>query len=155
MLNPITARAAEALFAAATAAGAGMTLASGYRSYADQERTYGSLVAAEGPGAADVASARPGYSEHQTGWALDIGAASGACAFQPCFADTPAAQWAAAHAHEYGFIVRYPWMQQETTGYYYESWHLRFIGVEAAVDMVRKGIPTLEAYFGLPPAPTY
>jgi D-alanyl-D-alanine carboxypeptidase len=155
LLNPTTAHAAEAMFAAAAAVGIGMTLASGYRSYATQAATHANLVAAEGPEAADVASARPGYSEHQTGWALDIGAANGACSFQPCFMSTPAAQWAAAHAHEYGFIVRYPWMQQDTTGYYYESWHLRFVGVEAATDMVRKGVQTLEEYLGLPPAPTY
>lgn len=155
LLNPTTARAAEAMFAAATAAGVGMTLASGYRSYTAQAAAHAQLVAAEGQDAADLASARAGYSEHQTGWALDLGAADDACTFQPCFTDTPAAQWAAAHAHAYGFIVRYPWMRQETTGYYYESWHLRFIGVEAATDMVRRGVPTLEEYFGVEAAPTY
>ncbi|WP_338055890.1 M15 family metallopeptidase [Sinomonas gamaensis] len=155
LLNPTTARAAEAMFAAATAAGVDMTLASGYRSYATQAAAHAQLVAVQGQDAAEVTSARPGYSEHQTGWALDVGAADDACTFQPCFMDTPAAHWAAAHAHAYGFIVRYPWMQQGTTGYYYESWHLRFIGIEAATDMVRRGVPTLEEYLGLPAAPTY
>ncbi|NUP75137.1 MAG: M15 family metallopeptidase [Sinomonas sp.] len=155
MLNPTTARAAEALFAAAAAAGVGMTLASGYRSYATQVATYSVQVDAQGRELAEVASARPGYSEHQTGWAFDIGSADGECAFQPCFAQTPAAQWAAAHGHEYGFIVRYPWMGQDVTGYFYEPWHLRFIGVEAASEMKRRGVETLEAYFGLPAAPSY
>ncbi|WP_415856978.1 D-alanyl-D-alanine carboxypeptidase family protein, partial [Sinomonas sp. G460-2] len=155
LLNPTTARAAEALFAAAATAGVGMTLASGYRSYATQQATYASEVAAQGQALADVASARPGYSEHQTGWAFDLGASGGTCSFQPCFADTPAAKWAAAHAHEFGFIVRYPWMLHEITGYFYEPWHLRFIGVEAATEMRQKGIGTLEEYFGLPAAPTY
>ena len=54
---------------------------------------------------------------------------------QPCFADQPAAVWAKANAHLFGFVVRYPWMLHEITGYYYEPWHLRFIGVEAAGDM--------------------
>lgn len=154
-LNPTTARAAEAMFAAAAAAGSPMTLLSGYRSYATQVATYNGWVAREGAGMADVASARPGFSEHQTGWAFDIGDATGACAVQPCFKDTRAATWAAAHAHEFGFIVRYPWMFHETTGFFYEPWHLRYIGVEAAVDMHSRGIATLEEYLGLRAAPVY
>ncbi|MEA5453413.1 M15 family metallopeptidase [Sinomonas sp. JGH33] len=153
-VHPTTARAAEALFAAAASAGVAMTLASGYRSYTTQVATYNAQVAAHGQAMADVASARPGHSEHQTGWAFDIGAPGG-CDFAPCFADTSAAQWIAAHAHEFGFIVRYPWMLHEITGYYYEPWHVRFIGVEAATDMKQRGIGTLEDYFGLPAAPTY
>ncbi|WP_274602869.1 M15 family metallopeptidase [Sinomonas cyclohexanicum] len=155
LLNPTTARAAEKMFAAAAAAGAPMTLVSGYRSYATQVATYSGWVAREGQAMADVASARPGYSEHQTGWAFDIGDASGACSLQPCFKDTGAAQWAAAHAWEFGFIVRYPWWFHETTGYYYEPWHLRYIGVEAAAAMHAQGTNTLEDFLGLPPAPTY
>jgi len=104
---------------------------------------------------ADTASARPGYSEHQTGWAFDIGDGSGADSFQPQFMNRPAAVWAAAQAHRFGFVVRYPWMFHEITGYFYEPWHLRFIGVEAATDMKVRGIATLEQYFGLEPAPAY
>ncbi|WP_430296561.1 M15 family metallopeptidase [Sinomonas sp. B1-1] len=155
LLNPVTAHAAEQMFAAATADGAPMTLLSGYRSYATQVATYNGWVARQGQEAADVASARPGYSEHQTGFAFDIGDPSGACSLQPCFKDTKAALWVAAHAHEYGFIVRYPWWYHETTGYYYEPWHLRYIGVEAATDMHRRGVATLEEYLGLPAAPAY
>ena len=72
-----------------------------------------------------------------------------------CFKDTPAGAWAAAHAHEYGFIVRYPWWHHETTGYYYEPWHLRYIGIEAATAMNARGTATLEEFLGLPAAPTY
>lgn len=154
-VNPTTARAAEAMFAAAAAAGSPMTLLSGYRSYATQVATYNGWVAREGNATADVASARPGFSEHQTGWAFDIGAPGGTCSVQPCFKDTPAARWAAAHGHEFGFIVRYPWWFQETTGYYYEPWHLRYIGVEAATAMRAQGVNTLEEFLGLPAAPTY
>lgn len=154
-LNSTTAAAAEQMFAAAAQDGVTITLASGYRSYGTQVATYNGYVAARGQAEADTASARPGFSEHQTGWAFDIGDGGGTCGFQPCFAEQPAAVWAKANGHRFGFVVRYPWMFHEITGYYYESWHLRFIGVEAATDMSAKGIATLEEYFGLEAAPGY
>jgi D-alanyl-D-alanine carboxypeptidase len=155
LLNSTTAAAAERLFGAAAADGVVLTLASGYRSFATQTATYGGYVNTGGQADADTASARPGYSEHQTGWAFDIGDGGGACSFQPCFAEQPAALWARNNAHRYGFVVRYPSMFHETTGYYYEPWHLRYIGVEAATDMANRGIATLEEYFGLEAAPGY
>ncbi|PTT63423.1 M15 family metallopeptidase [Arthrobacter sp. HMWF013] len=155
LLNSTTAAAAEAMFAAAARDGVVMTLASGYRSYGTQVATYNGYVAARGQADADTASARPGYSEHQTGWAFDIGDGGGGCGFQPCFADQPAAVWAKANGHRFGFVVRYPWMFHPITGYYYEPWHLRFIGVEAATDMAARGISTVEEYFGVEAAPGY
>ncbi|BCW59681.1 MULTISPECIES: M15 family metallopeptidase [Micrococcaceae] len=155
LLNSTTAAAAEKMFGAAATEGIIMTLASGYRSYSTQVATYGGYVASTGQAAADRASARPGHSEHQTGWSFDIGDGGGACSFQPCFAEQPSAVWAKANAHRFGFVVRYPWMLHDTTGYFYESWHLRYIGVEAATDMATRGIATLEEYFGLEAAPDY
>lgn len=155
LLNSTTAAAAEAMFAAAARDGVAMVLASGYRSYGTQVTTYNGYVAARGQADADTASARPGHSEHQTGWAFDIGDGGGACSFQPCFADQPAAVWAKANAYRFGFVVRYPWMLHPITGYYYEPWHLRYVGVEAATDMFTRGISTLEEYFGLEAAPAY
>ena len=155
LLNSTTAAAAEAMFAAATRDGVSITLASGYRSYSTQVATYKGYVAARGQADADTASARPGYSEHQTGWSFDIGDGGGACGFQPCFADQPAAVWVKANGHRFGFVVRYPWMFHPITGYYYEPWHLRYIGVEAATDMANRGISTLEEYFGVEAAPGY
>ena len=155
LLNATTAAAAERMFADAAAAGVVLTLASGYRSYATQTATYNSYVNSQGRAAADTASARPGHSEHQTGWSFDIGDGGGVCSFQPCFADQPAAVWAKAHAHRFGFVVRYPWMFHQITGYYYEPWHLRYIGADAAVDMHVRGVATLEEYFGLEAAPDY
>ncbi|MCM0615670.1 D-alanyl-D-alanine carboxypeptidase family protein [Paenarthrobacter sp. TYUT067] len=155
LLNSTTATAAEKMFGAAATEGVNMTLASGYRSYSTQVATYNGYVASTGQAAADRASARPGHSEHQTGWSFDIGDGAGACSFQPCFAEQPAAIWAKANAHKFGFVVRYPWMFHDTTGYFYESWHLRYIGVEAATDMTARGIATLEEYFGLEAAPDY
>jgi D-alanyl-D-alanine carboxypeptidase len=155
LLNSTTAGAAEAMFAAAEAGGVVLTLASGYRSYSTQIATYNTWVSTEGQAAADTASARPGYSEHQTGWAFDIGDGSGACGFEPCFAEQPAAVWARENAHRFGFVVRYPWMLHEVTGYYFEPWHLRYIGPGPATDMKTRGIATLEQYFGLEAAPAY
>ncbi|MDP9887094.1 M15 family metallopeptidase [Pseudarthrobacter enclensis] len=155
LLNSTTAAAAEAMFAAAARDGVAIVLASGYRSYSTQVTTYNGYVAARGQADADTASARPGHSEHQTGWAFDIGDGGGACSFQPCFADQPAATWAKANGHRFGFVVRYPWMLHPITGYYYEPWHLRYVGVEAATDMLNRGIGTLEEYFGLEAAPAY
>lgn len=147
-------QAAQQMFAAAAADGAPMFALSGYRSYETQQGTYASWVGQYGVEQADVASARPGYSEHQTGLALDIGNGGG-CDLQPCFRDTAAATWAAEHAHEYGFLVRYPWMEHETTGYWYESWHLRYIGKEQARAYKESGARTLEEFYGLPAAPSY
>ncbi|WP_307479860.1 M15 family metallopeptidase [Pseudarthrobacter sulfonivorans] len=155
LLNSTTAAAAEAMFAAAAREGVFMVLASGYRSYGTQVLTYNGYVAARGQADADTASARPGYSEHQTGWSFDIADGGGACGFQPCFADQPAAVWAKANGHRFGFVVRYPWMFHPVTGYYYEPWHLRYIGIEAATDMVGRGINTVEEYFGVEAAPGY
>ena len=155
LLNSTTAAAAEAMFAAAARDGVGIVLASGYRSYSTQVTTYNGYVAARGQADADTASARPGHSEHQTGWAFDIGDGGGACSFEPCFAEQPAAAWAKANGHRFGFVVRYPWMLHPITGYFYEPWHLRYVGVEAATDMLNRGIGTLEEYFGLEAAPAY
>jgi D-alanyl-D-alanine carboxypeptidase len=155
LVNGTTAAAAEKMFAAAAAAGVTLTLASGYRSYVTQAATYDGYVSSQGRAGADTASARPGYSEHQTGWAFDIGDGSGRYSFLPQFAEQPAAVWAKANGHLFGFVVRYPWMLHGITGYYYEPWHLRYIGPEAATEMKNAGIATLEEYFGLEAAPSY
>lgn len=154
MLRAEAAQAAQRMFDDAAAAGAPMVALSGYRSYETQQGTYASWAAQYGTDQADVASARPGYSEHQTGLALDIGT-GGACDLQPCFNDTAAALWVAENAHRYGFVVRYPWWHHETTGYWYESWHLRYIGIEEATALKESGFETLEDFWGAGPAPTY
>lgn len=91
-LRAAAAGAAEEMFAAAAAEGVSMTIVSGFRSYDTQVSTYQHWVNVNGKAGADEVSARPGYSEHQTGLALDIGDSSGACNLSACFADTaPAA----------------------------------------------------------------
>lgn len=140
---------------AAAADGAPLTAVSGYRSYATQAGLYRDYVARYGQAQADLISARPGHSEHQTGLVMDIGDPSGECGLQSCFEGTPAGAWAREHAHEHGFVVRYPRGRTPTTGYAYEPWHLRYVGVHVASGMVDQDIPTLEHYMGLPAAPTY
>ena len=140
---------------AAKAAGVNIMPISGYRSFSEQASLYDSYVRQYGQATADTLAARPGYSEHQTGLAMDIGNASGTCALQACFANTPAGKWAAQHGWEYGFIIRYPAGAGATTGYTYEPWHLRYVGPALALDMKNAGIAALEDYFGLEPAPGY
>ncbi|HFI0790778.1 TPA: LD-carboxypeptidase LdcB/DacB [Streptococcus suis] len=116
---------------------------SGFRSYETQARLYQSYVNQDGQAAADTYSARPGYSEHQTGLAFDLLDSSGNLLEEPM-----ASQWLADNAHRYGFIVRYLPGKEYSTGYMAESWHVRYIGQEAT-DIYNSGL-TLEEYFGVP-----
>lgn len=116
---------------------------SGFRSYETQAGLYQNYVNQDGQAAADRYSARPGYSEHQTGLAFDIIDANGSLLQEPV-----ASQWLASNAHNYGFIVRYLPGKEYSTGYMAESWHVRYIGQEAT-DIYNSGL-TLEEYFGVP-----
>lgn len=151
----------EALANAATAAGLPLMFASGYRSYSSQVAVYNNEVRNYGQAQADRQSARPGHSEHQTGLAADLAPASGECLIAECFGELPEGQWLAAHAHEYGFIIRYPQGKEAVTGYLYEPWHVRYVGRDLAAEIHRQQSTdsdknlTLEEFFGLPAAPTY
>ncbi len=139
---------------AAKAADALLKMGTGYRTFGYQQLLYEAYVDDWGAERADRFSARPGYSEHQTGWVVDV-YASEECRLKECFADEPAGQWLADYAHEYGFIVRYPAGAEAVTGYTYEPWHLRYVGVALATHMHKDGIDTLEEVFGLDAAPDY
>lgn len=128
---------------------------SGYRSYATQNSLYWNYVNMYGQATADTLSARPGYSEHQTGLAVDVGAPGGVCGLQSCFGNTPQGKWVAANAHRYGFVVRYPNGYTGTHGYAYEPWHLRYVGTATSTSLKSNGYSTLEGYLGLPNAPRY
>lgn len=146
----------KAMFVAAKQAGAQLNLQSGYRSYNFQVQLYDHYVGQQGKAAADEFSARPGFSEHQTGLAVDIGSPSAAaCQVSECFGSTEAGRWLDTNAYKYGFIIRYPKGKQAVTGYIYEPWHLRYVGVELAAKMHKSNIPTLEEYFQLAAAPRY
>ncbi|MEV4902727.1 M15 family metallopeptidase [Citricoccus sp. NPDC055426] len=153
-LRQEAAGAAEDLFSAAAAEGVDLNLLSAYRSYGYQQGTYGGWVQKYGRAEADRISARPGFSEHQTGLAMDVGAADGACALQQCFGDTPEGAWVAEHAAEHGWIVRYPEGAEDTTGYSPEPWHLRYLGTREAADVVHSG-GVLETAWGFEAAPGY
>lgn len=150
-----TADALQAMFADAKKAGLNLMLSSGYRSYNFQVGLYNRYVKEIGQASADTQSARPGYSEHQTGMAADIEPAARNCEVEACFADTPEGKWLAANAHTYGFIIRYPSDKTPITGYTYEPWHIRFIGTQLANELKVQNIKTLEEFFGLPAAPNY
>lgn len=154
-LRAETAQALQDMFAASSAEGIQLMLSSGYRSYNYQVNLYGGYVKSQGQAQADSQSARPGYSEHQTGFAADIRPINGTCDLEACFGDTPEGKWIAANGHTFGFIIRYPEGSKATVGYEYEPWHLRYIGKEAAAEYTVTITPTLEDFFGLPPAPDY
>ena len=137
------------------AIGEGTYVTSSYRSAALQAQYYQDAIGRYGQVAADTTSARPGHSEHQTGLAIDLMSTAMQCRLAHCFGETAAGRWIAEHAWESGFIVRYPEGQDAWTGYAWEPWHLRYIGVEAAAAMHASGAATLEEFAGLPPAPGY
>ena len=154
-LRQDVAKQAAVMFRAASRAGMPMRAVSGYRSYDTQAAYYKHYASVFDRTAADRVSARAGYSEHQTGLALDVGNANRGCELQACFARSALGRWVADNAHRYGFIVRYPQGETPVTGYEYEPWHLRYVGVEVATDMSARQVPTLEQYFGADDAPTY
>ncbi len=135
------------LVAAAKVAGLTIQPLSAYRSYQTQVSVYNKEVATYGQAVADTQSAKPGYSEHQTGLAIDIG--GGGCGIEDCFGDTAEGKWVAANAHTYGFIVRYVAGKESVTGYRAEPWHIRYIGTELAAELKKQNVQTLEEFFNL------
>lgn len=136
---PETAEAFAKLQEDAQALGLNIYMGSGYRNYEHQVRDYNSMCRAYGEEYASMVSARAGYSEHQTGYTIDCNTINND------FAETPEGQWLAANCHLYGFIIRYPLGKESITGYDYESWHIRYVGVEAATEIHEQGL-TLEEY---------
>ena len=115
---------------------------SGFRSYNYQKTLYDNYVSRDGQAAADRYSARPGYSEHQTGLVFDLTDKSG-----NLLEDSRASQWLKDNAHNYGFIVRFQAGKEASTGYMPEAWHIRYVGKEAK-DIHDSGL-SLEEYFGI------
>ena len=137
-------------------AGAGdLFMQSAYRSYNYQVSVHSSAVARLGLKAGEALAARPGYSEHQTGLAVDVAAIGQGCVIQVCFSKTRAGRYVAKYGYRFGFIVRYPEGETATTGYQYEPWHLRYVGVGLATEMHNTGVTVLENFWGLDVAPTY
>lgn len=150
-----TAAALDELSADVRAAAGRIGVSSGFRPYDFQVETYDRYVSIRGREAADLRSARPGHSEHQTGLAVDVVACDSGCGDHDGFGGTPQSDWIAENAWRYGFIVRYEDGHTATTGYSAEPWHLRFLGRELAAAYNDSGFHTLEEFFGLEPAPDY
>lgn len=133
----------QKLYEAASKEGMRLAINSPYRSYQTQNTLYNNYAAKDGKKAADTYSARPGYSEHQTGLAMDI--TSKNTNFDT-FEKSPEFKWMQEHAHEYGFILRYQKGQEYITGYMYEPWHYRYVGAEAATYIKEHNL-TFEEYY--------
>ncbi|WP_434969386.1 M15 family metallopeptidase [Microbacterium sp. bgisy207] len=132
----------ERMRAEAASLGHNLWIASGFRSYSTQVSVYNSYASRDGSAAADRYSARPGHSEHQSGLAFDLNTIT------ESFGYTPEGQWVAANAHRFGFIVRYPQGKEGVTGYIWEPWHLRYLGVDVATAVYNSGL-SLEEYLGI------
>ena len=130
----------EQLFEAAKEAGVPLASVSGYRSYSKQATIYQRKVDSIGTKAADRISARPGTSEHQLGLAMDV-AKKGSSQLNTGFAKTPQGQWVYENAHRFGFIIRYLEGYEDVTGYSYEPWHIRYVGIEYATAIHQSGLP--------------
>lgn len=141
-VNATAYSALQRLQEAANAAGYSMPLRSGFRSYNTQKTLYNRYVRQYGQASADTFSAKPGHSEHQTGLAFDVGA------IDDNYGNTPAGRWLAQNCHNYGFIIRYPKGKQAITGYKYEPWHIRYLGVNVATSVYNSGL-CLEEYLGI------
>ena len=145
-MRPEAASALEALFEGAAEAGLTLYATSGYRSYSTQKAIFDRKAAERGEQAANRSVAKPGYSEHQTGLAMDIeGETTLGTGLTEAFGESPEGIWVAEHCHEYGFIIRYPKDKTNITGYIYDPWHIRYVGVEAATEITELGV-TFEEY---------
>lgn len=144
-LRSEAAAALEKLFAGALSDGYTLTAISGYRSYDRQVALYNNYLETKGEEWTKAYSAYPGTSEHQTGLSMDVSSPSFGNALEVEFVDTPEGKWLAEHAHEYGFIIRYPENKQEITKYHYEPWHIRYVGVDYATYLYTNDIALEEA----------
>jgi len=120
-------------------------ITSAYRTYQYQNGLYEASKKKNGSDYANHTVAKAGFSEHQTGLAIDIVSAKGKPLTQE-FEQTKQFKWLSEHAHEYGFILRYPKGKKDITGYNYEPWHYRYVGVETA-KKIKKSNLVFEEYY--------
>jgi zinc D-Ala-D-Ala carboxypeptidase len=146
-MRPDAANALEEMFRAAKKeARISFLTVSGYRSFAKQQAVYGKKVKKTGSEKkAQEYVAPPGASEHQLGLAMDVGAKGASSDLNGSFGKTKAGKWLKENAHRFGFIIRYPQEWEAVTGYKYEPWHVRYVGVENATKVYELKIP-LETY---------
>ena len=143
-LTNATIEAFNKMQAAAKVDGLNIYISSGFRSYSYQKTLYNNYVNRDGVTAADTYSARAGHSEHQSGLAFDVNT------INDSFANTEEGKWLNDNCYKYGFILRYPKGKSDETGYQYEPWHFRYVGVELAEKLYNNGNwITVEDYFGI------
>ncbi len=143
-LRSEAANALRTMFEAAKNEEVSLSVISAYRSYNQQEAVFNGYVKSAGLTAAENFSAHPGHSQHQLGTAVDLGAPNQSPLSQS-FADTKEGVWVDLHAQEYGFVISYPKGKEALTGYMFEPWHYRYIGLDNAKKMEETGL-ILEAY---------
>jgi D-alanyl-D-alanine carboxypeptidase len=134
------------MFDTAAVDGYQLMIGSGYRSAALQAVYFNSLASSVGEAAANQSIAYPGQSEHQTGLAADISTISRDCYISDCFAETDEGQWLVKNSYKYGFILRYPEDKVAITGYQYEPWHFRYVGIDLATALHDSGLTLDEAW---------
>ena len=127
------------------ATGVMLVARSGFRSYETQQHLFETRARIRGAEEANRTTAKAGQSEHQTGLAMDVTSESVSCQLSAGFGATVEGRWLADNAHHYGFIIRYPAGQESVTGYVYEPWHIRYLGVELSAELYRTRL-TMEAY---------
>lgn len=147
-LRKVAADAMNALIDGAADAGYAVKVRTAYRSYDYQKSLYEGYAARHGEEEANKWSAKPGESEHQTGMCADVSSPSVDYGLTAAYGETAEGKWLANHAHEYGYIIRYLKGKEDITGYIYEPWHIRYVGVDAATEIYERGI-CLEEYLGV------
>jgi D-alanyl-D-alanine carboxypeptidase len=129
----------QKLIADSTSAGFDLVVASAYRSYATQESIYSTYVRDYGEREANIFSAKLGESQHQLGTAIDFTTPEMGDGLSQAFAYSEAGKWLLINAYKYGFYLSYPQGQESVTGYEYEPWHFRYLGVQNTEDFQHSG----------------
>ena len=148
-MRPVAAKALEELFAAAQEEGVILYATSGYRSYSTQKAIYDRRVKERGKARTELTTAPPGCSEHQTGLAMDVeGESTRDSGLTKAFGESPEGIWLAENCYRFGFIIRYGEEWRKITGYSYEPWHIRYVGVEHSMAIKELNVP-LETYLDM------
>jgi D-alanyl-D-alanine carboxypeptidase len=130
----------QRLFADSVSAGVDLRVVSAYRSYDQQASLYASYVQQYGVDQANTFSAQPGHSQHQLGTVIDFSTKDLNYTLDQSFSSTKAGQWLSANAYKYGFFISYPKGQDSVTGYEFEPWHFRYVGVQNALNLKQSGL---------------
>lgn len=139
-LREVASTALTNMFAAAEEEDLFLFARSGFRSYNTQVQLFNGYADKHGEEAANKYSAKPGFSEHQTGLVMDVTSESVQFQLTEQFGETPEGKWIEENAHQFGFIIRYPKGKEDITGYIYEPWHLRYLGKDVAKEVYESNV---------------